>query len=308
MTVDPGDRGTAPGEPRVTTCAIVVTYAPDQSTLDKLIAVVSSQVDEIVVVDNGPEPVGASSVTVLSQPVNLGLAAGHNRGIAYAREHGFSHVLLLDQDSIPDASMVRRLHQALTELAPRHPAAVGPVFRDEREGRDAPFVRIAFPMSKKLWCTDGAPIECDFLISSGSLIPLAVLDDVGDMDAGLFIDHVDMEWSFRARSRGYRLFGVCRASMAHSLGDSRVPILGGRYDVVAHNPVRLYFIMRNRVALYRLAHTPRVWIAQDLPRVLAKFVLFSVFVGPRPKNVRYMLRGLRDGVRRRLGPCSLETT
>jgi rhamnosyltransferase len=63
--------------------------------------------------------------------------------------------------------------------------------------------------------------------------------------------------------------------------------------------------MRNRLTLYRLPHTPRVWIAQDLPRVLAKFLIFAVLVAPRRRNVRYMLRGLVDGLRGRSGPCPL---
>jgi rhamnosyltransferase len=163
-------------------------------------------------------------------------------------------------------------------------------------------------MSRKMWCAPGQPaIESDFLISSGALIPLAVLDEVGGMDESLFIDNVDMEWSFRARGMGLRLYGVCAARMEHRLGDDRQPVLGGVHSVVRHGPNRLYFIMRNRLQLYRLPYTPRVWIAQDLPRVLAKFLIFSVLVGPRPRNVRYMVRGLLDGVRGRGGDCPIGT-
>jgi rhamnosyltransferase len=185
---------------------------------------------------------------------------------------------------------------------------VGPRFRDPREQRDAPFVRVAFPMSHKLWCEAGtADIECDFLISSGVLIPIAVLDDVGGMDDGLFIDNVDLDWSFRARSRGYALFGVCGTTMEHRLGDERRPIPGGHQQVV-HGPVRLYFIMRNRIALYGRPHTPKVWIAQDLPRVAAKFFIFSALVGPRRDNLRFMVRGLVDGIRGRTGGCPVKET
>lgn len=289
--------------------AVVVWHHANSATLTRQLAAVAPQVDTVVAVDNSPASsrIGErDDLVVLAQPENIGLAAAQNLGIAWAKAHGHTHVLLLDQDSVPEPGMVDSLLAALAGLAPQRPAAVGPVFRDPREHRDAPFVRVGFPMSKKVWCSvDRAPVECDFLISSGALIPLAVLDHVGLMDDALFIDNVDLEWSFRARARGYRLFGVCTAAMEHHLGDARTPILGGRVDVVTHSPVRLYFIMRNRITLYRLPHTPRVWIAQDVPRVLIKFVLFAVCVGPRLRNVRYMLRGLADGVRGRLGPCSL---
>jgi rhamnosyltransferase len=297
-------------------CAIVVTYRPDPDVLRRELAAVRPQVRHVVIVDNtgdGGTHLGAvreiGDAVVLSQLHNVGLAAAQNAGIEWARRAGSSTVLILDQDSVPAPDMVSRLAAALDELSrTRRVAAVGPVFHDPREDRDAPFVRIAFPMSTKLWCgPEQAAVEADFLISSGALIPIDVLDEVGAMDEGLFIDNVDMEWSFRARGKGLALFGVCAARMEHRLGDDRVPVLAGMHSVVRHGPTRLYFIMRNRLRLYRLPYTPRVWIAQDLPRVLAKFFIFSVLVGPRGRNVRYMVRGLLDGVRGRTGDCPIGT-
>lgn len=290
-------------------CAVVVTHRPDPATLARSLAAVRPQVADLVVVDNASpqRPDAAADVVVLAQERNVGLAAAQNIGIDHARAHGHTHVLLLDQDSVAAPDMVAQLLKAAADAGQRaRVGAVGPRFRDPREQRDAPFVRVAFPMSRKLWCDKGCPeIECDFLISSGALIALDVLDAVGGMDDGIFIDNVDMEWSFRARSLGYRLFGVCAATMEHHLGDDRTPVLGGRAHVVRHGPARLYFIMRNRVALYRRPYTPRVWIAQDLPRVLAKFLIFTVLTGPRIRNARFMIRGLADGIRGRTGPCPL---
>ena len=292
-------------------CAIVVTYRPDPDLLRRSLAAVRPQVRHVVVVDNtGDGGAGLGDVgdaVVLSQTHNVGLAAAQNVGIEWARRAGCDRVLILDQDSVAAPDMVGRLSARMDELThTQRVAAVGPVFHDPREHRDAPFIRIAFPMSTKLRCgPEQAAVQADFLISSGALIPIEVLDEVGEMDEGLFIDNVDMEWSFRARGRGLALFGVCDARMEHRLGDDRVPVLGGVASVVRHGPVRLYFIMRNRLRLYRLPYTPRVWIAQDVPRVFAKFFIFCVLVGPRGRNVRYMVRGLLDGVRGRGGDCPI---
>ncbi len=294
----------------VSVCAILVSYHPDLAALDTAFASVAPQVSALVVVDNASDVVigETGNITVLRQPVNVGVAAAHNVGIEWARNAGHTHVLMLDQDSVPGLGMVAELVRAWRALSARgRVGAVGPRFRDSREARDAPFVRVGFPMSKKLWCDGSAPyIRTDFLISSGALISLEALDDIGTMDERLFIDNVDMEWSFRARALGYGLYGVCAATMSHLLGDERVPVFGGRAEIVRHSPVRLYYIMRNRVELYRRPHTPRVWVAQDLPRVVIKFLIFSGLIGPRRRNVRYMVRGLADGMRRRLGPCSIE--
>jgi len=295
-------------------CAVIVSYQPEPATLLSLLDAVTPQVGAVVLVDNASEggwqrPLGetmsARGGALLSQHVNVGLAAAQNFGIDWARARGYRQVLLLDQDSEPEDGMVATLLAALQTLSATHRVGgVGPRFHDRREGRHAPFVRIGFPLNRKLWCAHAEQtIACDFLISSGALIPLSVLDRVGPMDAGLFIDNVDLEWSFRARAQGYALYGVCAATMRHRLGDARHPLPFGSGQIVVHGPTRLYYMMRNRLRLYRMPHTPGVWIAQDLPRVLAKLVLFGVLVGPRLRNLRFMLRGLRDGLRGREGAC-----
>lgn len=294
-------------------CAIAVSYFPDVATLQKLFTATLPQVDALVIVDNGASDdtfdgfyVDAENdkTVLLKQPGNIGLAAAFNCGIAWARERGFSHVLLLDQDSEPAQGMVDTLMQAYSSsFAGRRIAAVGPRFHDAREDRYAPFVRIGFPINCKMYDSgkDGL-VACDFLISSGSLISLAALADIGPMDESLFIDNVDLEWSFRALAKGYALIGVCTTTMHHRLGHSRRQLPFGLGQIKVHDPIRLYYIMRNRLLLYRLPHTPTVWIAQDVPRAAVKFLLFSLLIAPRIDNVRFMLAGLRDGLLGRRGP------
>ena len=288
-------------------CAVAVAFLPDGDSLRQLVDRIATQVAEVVVVDNGGGTLPGLAAVQLVQPTNIGLAAAQNAGIAYARSHGHTHVVLLDQDSLPAPDMVASLVDAVTRLsaAGHRVGAVGPRFHDSREERDAPFVKVGFPVSKKMWCRDEPQVQCDFLIASGALIPMAVLDDVGGMAGGMFIDNVDLEWSFRVRSRGYLLYGVCGATMTHRLGDDRRPVLFGLRHITTHGPVRLYYIMRNRLMLYRLPQTPRVWTAQDLLRVPVKFLLFSVLIGPRRRNARFMVRGLFDGIRGRQGPCPM---
>lgn len=294
-------------------CAVLVTFHPDLGVLAQQLAVLAPQVGSVVVVDNASaEPALAAAcgrhpnVELLALPANVGLAAALNAGIARARDlPGATRVVLLDQDSVPEPGMVATLDAALTRLAASgaRVAAVGPCFRDAREPADAPFVRIRFPFNRKLRCGgDCTEIACDFLISSGCLIPLAVLADVGDMDAALFIDNVDLDWCFRASAAGYRLYGVCAARLRHHLGDARRRLPGLSRGIVVHPPRRLYYMMRNRLLLYRRRHAPARWVAQDVPRLIVKLLLFAVVVPPRRRNLRCMLAGLRAGLAGRTTP------
>ena len=287
-------------------CAVLVTHRPELAVLAEQLVALAPQVGHVVLVDNAsPDPrfhgfcAEHPEVRLLALPENLGLAHALNAGIECARAlAGVLFVLLMDQDSVPSPRMVHALGAALTGLAMQgRVGAVGPCFRDVREAADAAFVRIRFPFNRKLRCNGScATIRCDFLISSGSLIPLAVLDEVGEMDDALFIDNVDLDWCFRACAAGYALHGVCAARLDHRLGDARRRIPGLPRGVVVHTPRRLFYMMRNRVLLYRRAYTPRRWIAQDVPRLVVKFLLFALLIAPRRKNVRCMLAGLRAGI------------
>ena len=286
--------------------AIVVTYRPDIATLQALVDALIPQVDRLWLVDNASanvESIRALAATrgidVIANTTNLGIGAALNQGIAAARTNGHDRVLLMDQDSLPAGDMVARLHDASRNGGERL-AAVGPAHVDARTDNVAPFVRIGFPFNHKLRPAPGEVVDCDFLITSGCLIPLHAIAAIGDMDAGLFIDNVDLEWCFRAKARGYRLAGVADARMAHRIGDRLHWRPGGR--AIVHGPPRLYTIMRNRVLLYRRPGTPWRWVAQDIPRAILKFVGFSLVVAPRVANLRAMCRGLRDGLAGREGP------
>ncbi|MGJ7902999.1 glycosyltransferase family 2 protein [Lysobacter sp. 1R34A] len=301
---------------RIDVCAAIVTYHPQIDLLERVVAAVRSQVGRVQIFDNAStgealeayfERLREQGVEVFRSERNVGLGCAINHAARAARAAGFGQVLLMDQDSIVDADMVAVLMQHLQALREQGPvAAVGPQFRDERTGEVAPFVQIGFPMNRKLYGGPGQVVDCDFLITSGTLLPLDVLDTVGGMDEGLFIDNVDIEWSSRARHRGYRLYGICDARMRHRIGDLVQVSRLIPYRTVVHSPARLYYMMRNRVLLYRRAEVPRRWMAQDLPRLVLKFVGTALLLKPRLAYLRAMLRGLRDGVRGRDGAMPSE--
>lgn len=213
-----------------------------------------------------------------------------------------------DQDSIPGEGMVRELiiAQERLALAGHRVGAVGPRCIDRHRRTEMPLIRFGWLGNKKIYCsenekTDG--VEVDFLLASGSLITREALLIIGDMREDLFIDHVDTEWCFRARRAGFSLFGVCRATLSHALGDRLIRFRFPRRRIITvHPPVRLYYFMRNRLYLYFQAQTPARWITPDLFRFLGNLILFSAFVPPRATNLAMMARGVRDGLLRRLGP------
>ncbi len=289
--------------------AVIVTYFAPATSIARLLATIGPQVEHVVVVDNTPDSTDASlpdGAHRIVNRANLGLAAAQNQGIDHLRHKGATHVLLLDQDSVPSADMVAELLRALRLLMRQRTAvaAVGPRWRDRLSGRDVPFVRLALGRMVPAVPAESGLAECDTLVSSGCLIPLDVIDRVGPMDAALFIDQVDTDWGLRAQAAGLRLFGVPGAVLEHGIGESFVPPWFARGRAVpVHNPVRDYYWVRNTVAVFFRRAAPWRWRLLYLVRLPGVILVMVTQMPQRGQRLRRILRGLRDGLLLRLGPA-----
>jgi rhamnosyltransferase len=298
-------------------CAVIVLYQPDLGVLSGLIEGILDQVDRITVVNNGSSSETAvelermeraNGVHVIHCADNVGVAAAHNLGIEWARAMGCSYVLLLDQDSIPATSMVEELLNAVDVLRRRSIsiAAVGPRYVDAHTGIASPFARLGRFRPERVSCPHDNTndlIETDFLISSGSLIPVEVFERVGLMDAGLFIDHVDTDWVFRAKHFGYSVFGVCSASMRHSLGSATLRFWFLRWrNAPLHSPERHYYAFRNSLLLFRRPYAPWRWIVNDLTMLTYMWSFYPLFAPQRMRRIHLMMKGIWHGVRGVQGP------
>jgi rhamnosyltransferase len=292
--------------------AVVVTYHPDRIIAEQL-AALRGQVARVFVVDNGSADERLAHVENHAGPVplevvrlgrNCGLGAAHNVGIRRAREAGASHVLLLDQDSVPGEDMVHRMLAAERLLLSqgKRVGAVGPAFHDPRLARTWPFFRLSRLGVTGHRCSDDRHVPCTFLITSGTLIRVEVLDDVGLLNEDFFLEHVDTDWCLRAWFSGYALYGICGARMLHHLGDAstRVPVT--RQLVQIYPPYRLYYTFRNSMLLWRERHAPLAWKLNELKRLALRLVFFPIFVAPRLQRLRFMLLGLWHGLLGRTGP------
>jgi rhamnosyltransferase len=306
----------------ITIGAVIVTYRPDIGLFTRIVAAVSEQAAGVMVFDNSDDAAHASRIkSTLPDDVhyrwrhgNLGIGKAHNEGIAWAETAGFSHLLVLDQDSLPHPGMIERLTCAFREMAKtQRVAAVGSVYLQPDYPRlEAFFIRYGFPFCRRAYAKELAPDEivgADCLISSGTLFSISAIHEVGVMRESLFIDHVDTEWFLRANRLGYRSFGVAGANMDHALGDRSISIWFGRWrSYPVHNPIRHYYIFRNSLLLYRMPHAVFSWIFFDLRRLLLISLFCALVLDHKRHHLRMIRRGIADGLRGRAGklPHDLE--
>jgi rhamnosyltransferase len=280
--------------------AVITAYRPDVATLRESLTATAPQVEALLLVANDGAPWTCqlpANVTLLRQAKNIGLGAAYNLAARWAREQMATHLLLLDQDSVPASGMVAALMEGFQQPGPV--AAVGPLWRDSRTREDGFFVRLARWGARKYKPAAGEIVPVDFLISSGSLISLAALADIGPFDESLFIEHVDTDWALRAGATGYRLYGVADARLDHALGDAALstsPLGLRQRRFFLYKPERNYYLLRNSVALWRRHYAPWPWVIYDVRRTFLLMLFYALFVPPRLARLRSMLRALRDGL------------
>jgi rhamnosyltransferase len=296
--------------------AVIVTYNPALEPLrDLLSALAGEDIAGIVVVDNGSIDFPEDALGVAVAPIeirrlsrNRGIGAAHNEGIRIARLHNAAYVLLLDQDSVPEPGMVAALKRAVERLRDqgRKVGCVGPRLRARGSEELSTFRRLAWwPVSRCVCADENDLIECDDVVSSGSLIPFDALASVGDMEEELFIDHVDSEWCWRARSKGFETYGVCSAVLQHRLGEGNCRIWLGRWrNVFRHRPLRYYYIFRNTISLFRRHYMPSRWVVFQLARLVILFLAFGLGAEGASATRRMMWKGTRDGLRGVTGPLN----
>jgi rhamnosyltransferase len=142
-------------------------------------------------------------------------------------------------------------------------------------------------------------VEVDYLIASGILIRVSVLDKVGLMRSDFFIDYIDIEWGLRAKHFGFDSFGVCAAHMEHQLGDAPIHWFGRKIPM--HSPLRHYYHVRNAILMYFDRRFPLNWKIVDGQRLVLKFGFYSLFGRPRLEHFKKMSKGIYHGISRRGG-------
>lgn len=282
---------------------IVVSYNSEVAALRRSLTGVAVR-STVVICDNSTDLTISQliekfclteNIYYLRMDGNRGLAYAQNRAIELLRELEVEFILFLDDDSVPSSTMLDKLAEGYLDLlaANGRVGCVGAVARTST-GKHLANVRLS---------TSGVT-KCPLMMSSGALIPMQVIKEVGLMDESLFIGFVDFDWGWRAQARGYGLYLINEAFFFHSLGVGTKRILGVGLKVAT--PVRHYYQFRNAIRMITRSYVPRTWIIREIPCLGIRFIVYGLLLRPRWKRVHYMLRGIIEGVLGYIGAINEE--
>jgi len=281
-------------------CAVVVTFHPDLDVLEN-ISKLRSQVQGLVVVDNGSSPASIDLLRAASSEIgfeifengeNLGIAAALNIGVRWADANLFQWVALFDQDSaVTEGFMDTMLHAFVTNPRGERLAILVPRYIDKRSAADIPAISVK---------TGGL----EAAMTSGTLMKTSSFRQHGPFEEGLFIDAVDYEYSLRLRSHGCFIEECGNALLLHSPGAPKIHTFMGKYLFRTSNysPARRYYQERNKVWVTR-----RYW--RQFPFFCFKLFFFSskdyvkciLAENQKWDKFYYASLGVADGFRDRMG-------
>jgi GT2 family glycosyltransferase len=199
-------------------------------------------------------------VELIANQGNLGFTAGNNQGISLSDGR---YVLLLNPDTevVEDAlwQMVGYMdqHDRVGALGPQLLYPDGTVQSSRRRfpGLDTAFLegtflQPLFPNSgilRRYYVRDRADDETqevDWLVGACLLVRRAALEEVGSLDERFFMYSEELDWCYRAKTRGWKVVYLPTARVIHHEGRSseQVP------------PVRHVQFQRSKVLFFRKHH------------------------------------------------------
>jgi hypothetical protein len=209
--------------------AVVVTHGPHPE-LDRCLAALAPQVDDLVVVANPPAP--AIDAKLIVNDKALGFSANANKGIA-ATSAPF--VVVANPDTVARQGAVAML----LEFAEAHARAgvIGPqlLFPDGRWQpsrrrfptvggtivRRTPLRTILRPETRQidhylLEDRPSEPVQADWMLAAFLLLRREMLDELGGFDEGYRLYGEDIDLCYRAAKAGWERWFVPQAAVRHS--------------------------------------------------------------------------------------------
>jgi rhamnosyltransferase len=277
--------------------AVIVTYNPSPDFRLRLQALLE-HVANAWIVDNGSE-LGSraqlddapSSVTVIANERNLGIAAAQNAGMKLAHERGYRWVILLDQDTSLTHEYFAVARAALMAVDLDDTVALfAPRYEDRGSGLHGPSAN-----GRETGTALFTPI--DSAISSGSLVRVSSFVAVGGMDSRLFIDYVDFDFLIRLKMARYQALAL-PATIQHSVGNaSKHGLLRWTVTTSNHPAPRLFSAGRNLTILTRrYRKTQRKLLLNCWRAELKRLLKITMFETQSVRKIVAFASGVMDGL------------
>ena len=219
--------------------AAVILYYPDENVIENISSYFNS-VEKLYLVDNTEIPSKLTADNLKRFTSAVYIHDGENKGIAARLNHvgnlalkdGFDWLLTMDQDSSFEDKTFTNYLNCLSSFEKKEKVSMFGINHvkelDELDNCNA--------------------VNVNHLITSGSVLNLQLMNEIGGFDEKLFIDEVDFEYCLRSVVKGFSIIQFANIFLTHNLGQTsqhRSFKTSKLTQRVLHSPVRMYYMTRN---------------------------------------------------------------
>lgn len=267
--------------------SIIVVYNPKVDLLVKDICSFIKNVDLLIIWQNSVlsddvrEYISSlGNIIFAGNGINQGIPTALNYALSYAIKNGYDYLLTMDQDSVLE----------------NFDNYKNTVIKKNQEKSCIVGAYQTFLESK---LSEGIFSEYKWVITSGTIFPIRLLNEIGGFETSFFIDTVDIEVCIRARKYGYKCY-ICRTGkLIQKYGVKHtIKMLNKTINYVVYSPDRIYGIFRNLTML--LITYRKKEISYELFTFSFIVIKSAVFEKRnRTKSLLAMLSGIIDGIRQK---------
>lgn len=300
--------------PEISVAAILVNWNGfdfTQSCLESLRKVDFPSL-KVILVDNasqnqeGPRLKRAfPEVELIENPQNLGFSGGNNVGIRYALGQGFSHVLLLNNDTEVEPDFLKEMMRKMNQTSGIGVVQPLILFLHDRKKIWSAGGKWISSLGRAITLGDREPIadyrfkkqELDWATGCCMLITREALQKEGLLNEQYFAYFEDVEWSLRFRDAGFRIALAEKAMIYHEAGASSKK----KNPEGNLSPKVFFYNVRNQFFLIRSLHRSPGDFFRTLAGLIFHLGRFSLWMGyflirGRFQKLNSVAKGIRDGL------------
>ena len=141
-------------------------------------------------------------------------------------------------------------------------------------------------------------VEFDYVITSGMLIPVRLINIIGGWNELFSVDSVDIEFCFRAWRKGVPVYKVSSCCLNQRYGTPQtVEFWGHRVVLRNDSPQRLFNIFRNFIIMTRKYPERRFFRKEILYKMWIKRIKWILFFeNNRISKMKAIIHGIVSGL------------
>ena len=266
----------------------IVTYQPEVKRLAHCLSSVQSQVNKIVVFDNGSSNIEeireliserCKGVFFIENGENAGIATALSRIMVYAGREGYMWVLTIDQDSLLQPGTVDAYLRGANEF---DDAGMFTCLIKDRNFSDAKYESQIEEYKEVPYC-----------ITSAAFTSVDAYQKTAGYDESFFIDCVDFDICYSLRESGFQIIRVNHVGLLHEVGHGENRRFLWKKIVVYHEkPNRIYYLARNTKRLHK---KHKIYgVTKLIKKEVALLLRIVLYEDQKSKKLCAFFKGLQD--------------